>query len=101
MTFTYTRVVREYYDPRRDEKYCDEYEFNYTPEYDELLDAVADVWIDKHTYGVSNNEEYKLAMKITKGFIEDNDLLDVLADQYQDELKEHFEEDALASERGC
>lgn len=98
MTFTYTRTVRAYFDPIREEYHTDDYKFDYTPEEDDITTALADILISKQNKGVLPNDCYNMTLKIVKDLINDQDLQDVLCDEFEDELKEWFEDEAMASE---
>ena len=100
MTFTYTRTIRAYYDHVRDKYYHDECDFNYTPSDEEIITALADILIGRTNSGVLADGAYKLAMGIVEQIIKDNDLKDTLAEEFADELKDWFEDEALASESG-
>ena len=102
MTFTYTRETKRYYDFERDEVYYDEYDFDYTPEDDEVLDALADILVGQQiTYKLGNkmpDEDYKLTMKVVKDIIKDQDWQGDMEEQFEEELKEYFKDQALDSE---
>ena len=94
MELIYNVPTKAYYSVRADETFYDEREIHYEPEYDELLDALADILVSNTNTRDLTNAEYKLAIKIAKKIIEGEDLFDSLCDEYHDELKEWFEEEA-------
>ena len=94
MEFSYNIPTRAYYSVQSDETFYDEREITYEVGYDELLDALADILVTNTNTRDLTNAEYQLAMKITKKIIEGEDLFDSLCDEYHDELKDWFEEDA-------
>lgn len=86
--FTYTKITGHYYCPYSDEWEEDGIEFNYDVEDDKLLDVVVDLLYYERFEGKVTKEELK-------DFIEEFDLLDKIADGYEDELKDIFEKEAF------
>lgn len=98
-TFTYEVEKARHYVEKVDEYFCDCDQFDYEVEDDDLLDAVVDfVWADyyknKSELSLTVNFEYEVKKGLKK-LIRDIDSLDYLASQYEDELKEYFEDEAL------
>lgn len=98
MTFTYSRTIESRYDPIRDKYYENSYDFDYEPEDQELVYAIADIWVGQQT-GI-NGGVSKEQIEMVQRFINDHDLRDELAEKYKSELKDWFEDEALDSERG-
>ena len=91
-TFTYTKITSSH----GDEDYG--YEFNYTVEREDLLDAVVDIAYRAYFSDcllVVNKDNVKREFK---RFISDTDILDALVDYYEDELKDYFKEKAFEQE---
>ena len=97
MIFTYTRQTNRYYDHVRDKEYYDEYDFDYEPTNEEILDALADILVGQSNVE-TNKEELKVVTKKIKQIIKDSDIQDILEERYKDELKDWFEDKAMASE---
>lgn len=100
-TFTYTKIDKVVYDEERDD--YEEYgvEFEYEVDNTQLLDEVVDLVFDDY---FSKNDDISGYVGRTvsvkdgiKKFIKDYDLLDKLVDDYEDILKEIFEQEALDS----
>lgn len=76
------------------------YWFEYEVEDDELLEAVVDLVYEDYFMKteLADRCDYAVAVKSgLKKFIEDNDNLDELVEDYEEELKDYFEEEALDS----
>lgn len=97
MTFTYTRKIAMHYDYKNEKYYCDEYDFDYSPEENKLFDALVDILVGQ-TNVEMNKEELLLTKRVVKQMILDSDTKDLLLDKYEDELKDWFEDVAMASE---
>lgn len=94
MKFTYTKITECVYLENSDE--YEEYgeEFEYEPSYYALMWAVVDCVF--YEYFKSGDEKFKLMQKdFIYRLIEEYDLLDKIAECYEDELKEHFQEEAM------
>ena len=88
--FTYTKITGHYYCQYSDEWEEDGIEFDYEVEEDELLNVVVDLLYYEYFEGKIQKEELKT-------FIEEFDLLDKIADGYEEQLKEIFEKEAFES----
>lgn len=74
--------------------------FEYEVEDEKLLEAVVDLVYEDYFMKteLADRCDYSIAVKRgLKKFIEDNDNLDELVEDYEDELKDYFEEEALDS----
>lgn len=98
-TFTYTKITGRTYCGYSDEYEYDGVEFDYEVDKDQLLDEVVNLVFDDY---FSKNEDISgfvgRTVSIKEGirkFIEDYDLLDALVDDYEDWLKEIFEDEAM------
>lgn len=89
-TFTYTKITGHYYCQYSDEWEEDGVEFDYEVEDDRLLDVVVDLLYYEQFEGKVTKEELI-------EFIEEFDLLDKIADGYEEQLKEIFEKEAFES----
>jgi hypothetical protein len=97
MILTYTIQTRGHYSSRHDEYFYDEYDFEYEPSEQDVLEALASILIQQ-TSDTLSEYEYNISMKIVKRMIIELDLQQELQDRYRCELKEWFEEEALESE---
>ena len=87
-TFTYIKITSSH----GDEEYG--YDFDYTVESKDLLDAVVDIvyrqyFLDCLWVAIKDN---------IRRFISDTDILDALVEYYEDELKDHFRAEAFEEE---
>lgn len=80
-TFTYTKITSSH----GDEDYG--YDFDYTVEREDLLDAVADIVYRTYFRGAIKDN--------IRRFINDTDILDVLVEYYEDDLKDYFKQKAF------
>ena len=64
-------------------------EFVYIADNEELLDVVVDFVYEVH-FGADKSLEVEPIKKGIKSFIEENDLLDKLVDDYESDLKDYF-----------
>ena len=90
--FTYTKITGVGEVCGSLEEYGEDFE--YEVEDYKLLEAVADFVLKDFFYNVECEEEKVLKYSISK-FIKDNDLLDNLVDNYEEDLKYYFEDDAF------
>ena len=88
--FTYTKITGHYYCQYSDEWEEDGVEFDYEVEDDRLLDVVVDLLYYEQFEGKVTKEELI-------EFIEKFDLLDKIADGYEEQLKDIFEKEAFDS----
>lgn len=86
-TFTYTKITGHYYCQYSDEWEEDGVDFDYDVDDDRLMEAVVHILF--RDYFSETDVEY------LKDFILDNDLLDKLVDNYYEEIKEYFREEAF------
>ena len=100
-TFKYVNVTGRYDCGDRGIEYEGD-EFEYTPEYEDLLHALAVLAIGDYLgkgaiSALSSHSEYENAVEGFERMISDYDLEDSMVDYYYDELKEWFEEEAMAT----
>ena len=88
--FTYTKITGHYYCQYSDEWEEDGFDFDYVVEDDRLLDVVVDLLYYEQFEGKVTKEELI-------EFIEEFDLLDKIADGYEEQLKDIFEKEAFDS----
>lgn len=101
MELTYTRETKAYYLEETDEIEYDGYEYTFEPEDKKVLDVLCELVINDTKGGYElDGEERKLTKKIVRRMIEDFDLQEQLQEEYYEDLKEYFADEALASERG-
>lgn len=98
-TFRYTKFTGHYYCQYSDEWEEDGVEFDYEVEDKDLLPVIVDLLFDDY-FGddkvVKSNKEFENSVKENlKNLIEEQDMIGVLADNYEDTLKEVFQEEAL------
>ena len=99
-TFEYFKKTGELRDMLGEWDGDEGFEFEYEVEDDELLDAVVDLVYEDYFMKTELADRCDYAVAVKRGlkkFIEDNDNLDELVEDYEDELKEYFEEEALDS----
>ena len=97
-TFVYTRQCGpSYYSEQTDEEFCDEESFEYEVSLDEIQEGLAEIIADSYFKDARVEGNYYDIVKAIKSFISDNDLEDGLIETYEDELKDHFEDDAFNS----
>ena len=97
--FTYSRQTGpDIYSEQTDETFCDTEDFEYEVDYDDLSEAIEEMVYDNYFRNISvDKEQKKKIMKAIKSFISNCDLSDTLEEYFEDELKDHFEEDAFNS----
>lgn len=88
--FRYTKFTKYHYCEFSDEWEEDGVEFDYDVEDDRLLDVVVDLLYYEQFEGKVTKEELI-------EFIEEFDLLDKIADGYEEQLKDIFEKEAFDS----
>ena len=98
-TFTYTKITGRYYLDYTDEWEEDGVDFEYEVDDDELLPEIVDLVFDDY-FGddkvvCDSEERTKDVKKRLKRLIEESDLIDIFADQYEDTLKEIFQDEAI------
>ena len=74
--------------------------FEYSPDQDELINAIAELALLEYLGKGARNAlvargEYKKAVEGMGRMIEDNDLEEEMIDKFYDDLKDWFEDDAL------
>ena len=97
-TFKYFRCTHAWADE------VDGYDFEYTVDESDLLDAVVELIYEDYFYNKENDYCYEVGFITTvkKGIrkqIEQEDTLQDYVERYEDELKEYFEEEAMEGER--
>lgn len=95
MTFTYTRQTNNYYSVELDEYFYDEEEIHYEPDDSEITDALADILVGQTNHGKLDDCDYKLCIQIVKEIIEDQGLVEKLSKEYEKDLKDWFEDEAM------
>ena len=88
--FTYSKIIGRVYLEGTDEYEEYDEEFEYEVEDDELLDAVADIVLGVYFDGCDVSIKEGL-----KDFIKDNGNLAELVEDYEDELKDIFRQEAF------
>lgn len=109
-TFTYTRQCGpSYYSEQTDEDFCDEEDFDYEVDYEDVWAACAELTYNdfflKHLMNISeikeNKELQKQMRKIIEHcismFISELDIQDQAEEYFDESLKDYFEEDAMDS----
>lgn len=98
-TFTYTKFTKHHYCDFSDEWEEDGVDFDYEVEDKDLLPVLVDLLVDDYFVddnGVMHNEELKKSVKAKLAtLIEENDLIGTLAENYEDTLKEIFQDEAM------
>lgn len=98
-TFNYEKVTGHYYCNYSDDWEEDYVDFEYEVEDDDLLPEIVDLLFDDYFSDdkliCESKERKKEVKERLKRLIDENDLVEVFADQYEDTLKEIFEEAAL------
>lgn len=98
-TTRYTRAVN--YNGFVENEYDggDGYEFDYTPDADDLKEALIDIVANYYFEdAIKNPETEKKVRQQIEELLEDEYTEEALLDSFDNELKEYFEEDAMASE---
>ena len=103
-TFRYTKITGQYYLDYTDEWEEDGVEFDYEVEDEDLLPVIVDLIFDAY-FGddklVMKDKEFeKLLKQKLSTLIEENDLIGVIAEQYESTLKEIFEKEAMEFYKG-
>ena len=85
-------------------EYDGEY-FDYSPDYDELIKAMAELALREYLgkgaiSALVARGEYKKAVEGMGRMIEDNDLEEEMIDKFYEDLKDWFEDDALEAYEG-
>lgn len=109
-TFTYTRQCGpSYYSEQTDEDFCDEEDFEYEVDSDEISDACAELSYDEFFLNelmkipeIKENKDLQKQIRkaIENGvsnFISDLDIEDQAEEYFDESLKDYFEEDAMDS----
>ena len=96
--FTYTKITGHYYCQHSDDWEQDGIDFDYEVKDRDLLPEVVRL-VFKDYFGDIGFNEGEIKEGLAK-MIEEQDLLDQLADQYEDTLKEIFQDEAMDSYEG-
>ena len=103
-TFRYTKFTGHYYCQYSDEWEEDGVEFDYEVEDKDLLPVIVNLvfedYLESNELYCDNEEIVKAIKESLKRFIEESELIGVLADQYEDTLKDIFEDEALERYNG-
>lgn len=91
-TFTYTKITGHYYCMASDEWEEDGVDFDYEVENDDLLPEIVDLLFEEYFDGIGDKNATKEAIK---KMLNENDLVEVFADLYEDTLKDIFEDEAM------
>ena len=98
-TFRYTKFTKYHYCEFSDEWEEDGVEFDYEVEDEHLLPEIVNLvfedYLESNELYCDNEEIVKAIKESLKRFIEESELIGVLADQYEDTLKEIFEDEAM------
>lgn len=104
MTFTYTRTTEVAYLNGSDE--YEEYgeDFEYEPKYEDIMDALSDIIFYNYFTGKDNHYADDIAYRTImvrkiRSFLIDysEDIYDIMCENYYEDLKEYFEEEAFES----
>ena len=90
--FTYTKFTGHYYCQHSDDWEKDGVDFDYEVDNDKLLPEVVDLVFNDYFGDCKDKETVKTALR---NLIEEHDLVETLADNYEDTLKEIFEDSAM------
>lgn len=103
MSKTYTYYIptgADYYSEQTDETFCEETEYDYQVSDDEIKNAILDIvyelYFDKCALDDDKKKKIKKSIAI---FLDENDLIDTLVDNFDNDLKDYFEEEAIKSAR--
>lgn len=99
-TFNYFKKTGEIFDRDGEWDGDEGYDFEYTVDEEDLLDAVSELLYDDFftkTTMTDGSSYFRCVSKGLKKLISDFGLLDMFADAYEEDLKEYFEEEALDS----
>ena len=98
-TFTYTKITSQYYLDYTDEWEQDCVDFDYEVEDEDLLPKLSQIlfnyYFRAHKEIFDSEEKEELFKRQLEQLIEENDLIEPLADQYEDNLKDMFEQKAM------
>ena len=98
-TFRYTKFTGHYYCQYSEEWEQDGVEFDYEVEDDELLPIIVNFLFGDYFEGdknyCSNEKAVKAIKENLKRMVEESELIEVFADQYEETLKEIFEQEAM------
>lgn len=96
--FTYTvQTGPSRYSEETDEEFCDEEDFEYEVDSDEIEKALGEIIVDEELTNViclDSCQKEQLAKNVAT-FISNTDLIDTLTDYYEDSLKDYFESQAM------
>lgn len=98
-TFRYTKITGHYYCQYSDEWEEDGVEFDYEVDDDQLLPEIVDLLFEDY-FGddkliCDSEERTKEVKERLARLIEESDLIGTFADQYEDSLKDIFQNEAL------
>lgn len=98
-TFRYTKFTKYHYCDYSDEWEEDGVEFDYEVEDKDLLPVIVNLLVDDYfsdDNDVMHNEDLRKSVKENlKKLIDEQDMVSILADNYEDTLKEIFREEAM------
>lgn len=97
-TFTYNRTTSQYWDYENDEEYSSGEDFDYEVEDEEISEALTEILYQDYfcDKGVDWGDTLKPLLKRSiSELIYYTDILEELADYYEEQLKEYFEYDAF------
>lgn len=97
-TFTYQKVTNRVYSPILDDYVEETDDICYNVDDKQLLSAVVDLVFEDYFMNTELVDRCNYGSAVRNGlkkFIEDNDNLDQLVEDYEDRLKDYFEEDAI------
>lgn len=95
MILTYTIQKRGQYSPQLDEYFYDEQEIVHEVESKEVAKALANILLDEQDTDCLPGGTYTKIANILEKILTSNNLVDILADEYKDQIKEYFYDDAM------
>jgi hypothetical protein len=100
-TFTYTKITGHYFCQHSDDWEEDGIDFDYEVKDKDLLSVIVDLMFDAYfsddKLAMKDKEFEKSLKQKLSTLIEENDMIGMLADNYEDELKEAFYNEAMES----
>ena len=97
--FTYTKITGHYFCQYSNEWEEDGIEFDYEVENEKLLPVLIDLLLEEYfkenELDLENEQLVKLVKENLTRMVKEQDLIDILADNYYDGLKEVFQDEAL------
>ena len=101
--FTYHETTNIVYNAERDENETFGYDFTHEVNNEEIKSALEDIIYDRYFSKFNTELSANFIDKVSSGIramLKDCDDIDKIADFFEDELKDYFEEEAHQRERG-